>query len=471
MLKDIENQNCRSFGFCMADPRVNALNELLTNEIKQIAFYTVKIGEYKITNKELVSKCIEALCIDFSNTNFNEKNFIDMYQMFVNQRIEARRVYNDIFQNSNIPYETITNPIDEEVKNSITGMIKKGQRLLKNNHLFVSKQTEQLFELVNVLVKDTAHNIIKIKDFDGSYTKYDYEILRFLNITNFPSTRAEKLKRRIKEFVEISYQVRLDLQKILENNYGPKTSAKVNLSPFAGKSILVSGDNFKELEMILETSKNEDINVYTHDMLFMAHNYTKFREYKNLKGHFGTNNPRFDFTRFKGVIYVTKNYEQRIDSIVKASIFASNRIMPKGVSKIKDNNFEPLINAAKIHEGYDKNIKRNIIDVPYDKEKITKLAEGNETSVIAGSDIKENEDSAVRLFSPSELSLLFDLCQKSDKKFSVTFSSCYMQVLIFAFILREKFDYEIQFAKCPEYYINPNLISCLKNEYNIKFSD
>ena len=34
-----------------------------------------------------------------------------------------------------------------------------------------------------------------------------------------------------------------------------------------------------------------------------------------------------------------KNYDQKIDSIIRASIFSSNPLSPKGVKKIENNNF------------------------------------------------------------------------------------------------------------------------------------
>ena len=467
MLKNIENQNCQSFGFCMVDPRINALSELLMNEIRQIAFYTVKIGEYETINKEIVSKCVEALCVDFSNINFIEKNFIDIYHNFVKFKIQMKNVYNSIHENSNLPYETIKSPFDEELKSSIIQMIKRGQKLLKTNHLYVSKQTEQLFELVYILIKDTSRNISRIKDFENDYTKYDFEVLRFLNIANFPSTRKEKLKRRIQEFIEINYQTRVDLQNILEENYGPKTPATVNLSQEKGHSILVSGDNFKELELVLEATKDEDINVYTHDMLFIAHSYEKFRQYKNLKGHFGTNNPRFDFSNFKGVIYVTKNYEQRIDSIVKGCIYTTNSLMPKGISKIENNNFEPLIKGALNHEEFSGTPKNNTIEVPYNENKIKNIKK-NKTTLIVGATAKDKTNS-IELFSPSEISLIYKICKEENKIEKIIFANCYLQTLVLSIILKIKFKYKIQFGKCPEYYVNPNLIKCLKEEYDIEF--
>lgn len=471
ILKSIENQNCKSFGFCMIDPRINALYELLINEIRQISFYIVKIDEYKIKNDELLAKCIEGLSLDFSNINFNEKNFIDLYKEFVDYRLEIMKIYNKIHENSTISYETIKSPFNEDLKNSIIKMIKRGQKLLKSNYLFVNEEGQEFFELIQILIKNASRNISKIKDFKKDYTKYDFEVLRFLNITNFPSTRVEKLKRRIKEFVEIEYQIMRDLENVLEENYGKKTKARVNLTPEKGKSILVSGDNFKELEIILNAVKDTEINVYTHDMLFMAHSYPKFREYKNLKGHFGSNNPRLDFSNFKGVIYVTKNYEQRIDSIVKGCIYTSNPIMPKGISKIENENFEPLIKEALLHEGFEESLKESFIDVPYDEEKINVINENQEKiTLVIGSEKFEEEGKELNLFFPSETSLIFDINNQKNVS-SIIFSGCYIQTLILAFILKVKFDYKIKFAKCPNFYINPNLIKCLKNEYKIGFGE
>ena len=54
--------------------------------LRQIAFYNVKMKEFDIIDKKSVESVINALCVDFTNINFKEKNFIELYNYFLNEK-------------------------------------------------------------------------------------------------------------------------------------------------------------------------------------------------------------------------------------------------------------------------------------------------------------------------------------------------------------------------------------------------
>ncbi len=45
------------------------------------------------------------------------------------------------------------------------------------------------------------------------------------------------------------------------------------MTPLAGKAILVSGHDLKDLELILKTDRGKGINIYTHGEMLPCHGY------------------------------------------------------------------------------------------------------------------------------------------------------------------------------------------------------
>ena len=86
---------------------------------------------------------------------------------------------------------------------------------------------------------------------------------------------------------------------------------------------------------------------------------------------------------------------------------------------------------------------------------------------------KNNENGSITLNYPLETDLIVPLIENKDEKqrIKIFFSKCYMKTLILAFTLKLKLKCEVHFAKCPEHYINPHLINCLKDDYKIIFDE
>ena len=85
------------------------------------------------------------------------------------------------------------------------------------------------------------------------------------------------------------------------------TSVKTTLGSRPG--ILITGHDLKDLEMLLEQSKNAGVDVYTHGEMLPAHAYPAFKKYSYLYGNYGSSwhNQREEFEKFNGPILVTTN--------------------------------------------------------------------------------------------------------------------------------------------------------------------
>ena len=205
------------------------------------------------------------------------------------------------------------------------------------------------------------------------------EVLIALNLFNANRISTEKFKEEMLALAKCDVRL-LDLISTSQVNYfGELIQTKVSFSTRPNKAILVSGSNFEDLKFVLESVKNEDIDVYTNGNLLIAHAFPYFNNSKNLIGHYGngTFNTILDFATFPGAILLTKNEAQNIEYLYRGRLFTTDDIAPKGVVKIENNNFTPLIESAKQAKGFAKGQQRNSVIVGYNdksfEKEITKI--------------------------------------------------------------------------------------------------
>ena len=184
------------------------------------------------------------------------------------------------------------------------------------------------------------------------------------------------------------FYIHQKLHQLKEEYYGKISLNDVQIGVDKGKSILVSGQNLKDLENLLEALKGTDINVYTHNGLIVAHAYPKFENFPNLKGHYqmSLDNVQYDFTSFKGPVLVIRNFQYLLDRLYRGRIFTTNIIGGKGMTRVDNNDFSKLIQTAQESEGYKNNHKITTVKVGYDEnivmQKVDKLIEKIENKEI-----------------------------------------------------------------------------------------
>ena len=91
--------------------------------------------------------------------------------------------------------------------------------------------------------------------------------------------------------------------------YGNPEITKVNIGVGKRPGILVSGHDLRDLEMLLEQTKDSGVDVYTHSEMLPAHYYPAFKKYKHFVGNYGNAwwKQTEEFASFHGPILMTTN--------------------------------------------------------------------------------------------------------------------------------------------------------------------
>jgi hydroxylamine reductase len=130
--------------------------------------------------------------------------------------------------------------------------------------------------------------------------------------------------------------------------YGHPVPTAVPLGAKAGKAILVSGHDLKDLEEILKQTEGKGITIYTHGEMLPCHGYPQLKKYAHFYGHYGSawQNQAREFDAFPGAILMTTNCIQKPRDSYKDRIFTTGLVGWPGVHHISGSDFKPVIEKA-----------------------------------------------------------------------------------------------------------------------------
>lgn len=136
--------------------------------------------------------------------------------------------------------------------------------------------------------------------------------------------------------------------------YGHPEITKVNLGVRKNPGILISGHDLRDMEMLLEQTKDSGVDVYTHSEMLPAHYYPAFKKYPHFVGNYGNAwwKQKEEFESFNGPILMTTNcivppkdsYKNRLYTTGAAG-YPGCKHIPGEIGAYKD--FSELIEHAK----------------------------------------------------------------------------------------------------------------------------
>ena len=211
--------------------------------------------------------------------------------------------------------------------------------------------------------------------------------------------------------------------------------------------------------------------------MFLAFVYPKFSVYKNLKGIFGVGDIEYDFSKFKGAIYVTEHSDSRLDNAFRGNIFTTKLISSDNSTKIEKTNYDPLIKAIFENEGFKKEKNYGEIIFKYDKTLLDKEIENGKnkkTLIIMGEadNFIKNEFADyyfIELKYPYDKeALIHALNLLPNEEKAVYMSKCNVETIKIAALLLDK-NISIYIENCSAAKISPHIIEALKQDFNIQF--
>ncbi len=381
---------CTKFGICGKDPEVAALQDLLVHAAKGISMYAHRARELGAKDRETDLFVIKALFTTVTNVNFDAARMEALLQKAAIIKDKAKSLYEEACQASGNIVELLAGPAQWHPTQDRAGLVQEGSevgitaRTEKNGEDITSLQ-----ELLTYGLKGTAayadHAQILGQEDDGVYAFF-HEALDFL--TRSDATVDELVAMNLK-CGEVNLKVMGLLDAANTGAYKDPVPTHVRITPVKGKAILVSGHDLKDLEVLLEQTKDRGINIYTHGEMLPAHGYPELKKYAHLVGNYGGawQDQQKEFDAFPGAILMTTNCIQRPHDTYKARIFTSGLVAWPGVEHIADGDFSPVIQAALEAPGFEADGEDKSIMVGFGHEAVMSVAD-KVIEAVKGGDIR-----------------------------------------------------------------------------------
>lgn len=167
----------------------------------------------------------------------------------------------------------------------------------------------------------------------------------------------DELLPEVLKLGEVNLQCMALLDRANTESFGTPEPTKVSMQIEPGPFIVVTGHDLKDLQLLLEQTKDKGIAVYTHGEMLPAHAYPKLKAYPNLKGNFGTawQNQQKEFHQIPAPILFTTNCLMPPKPSYADRVFTTEAVGYPGMVHIgADKDFTSLIEKALELGGYPK---------------------------------------------------------------------------------------------------------------------
>ena len=332
-----KNEACKIAGVCGKQGSTSRLQDLLVYTLKGIALVSEATG---VVEKETGRFLIKSLFMTITNANFDDKK--------ISQQISAAISLRDFLKQK---YQ-----INELNDDSVTWNVVEDLFLTKAKSIgILSTENEDVRSLRELLLYGlkgisayARHALILSFENDSIYN-FTVEALASTTKT----LETEKMIALVLKAGEVALTTMALLDKANTTTYGNPEITEVNIGVGNKPGILISGHDLKDMEQLLEQTKDTGVDVYTHSEMLPANYYPAFKKYSNFVGNYGNAwwKQKEEFESFNGPILMTTNCIVPPKDSYKERLFTTGIAGFAGVKHIEEVNgkkdFSSLIELAK----------------------------------------------------------------------------------------------------------------------------
>jgi len=373
-----KGSGCTIKGVCGKEPQVAALQDLLLYATKGLSMYAHRARQLGIQDRDVDVFVLEALFSTVTNVDFDVERLQELLVRAGQLRAKAHEMHEAACRQVGDTPETLSGPASWALADDLDGLLAQAEEIgIARRKERLGEVVTGLHELITSGLKGAAayadHAQILGHEDDDIYGSF-HEALDFL--ASDPTDTDELLARAL-AVGKLNLKVMGLLDTANTSTYGDPVPTVVRIEPVAGKAIVVSGHDLKDLEELLKQTEGTGINVYTHGEMLPAHGYPELKKYKHLVGNYGGawQNQQKEFEAFPGAILMTTNCIQKPRDNYMARIFTSGLVAWPEVVHISDRDFTPVIDAALAAEGFAEDGPDKSILVGFGHEAVLNVAD------------------------------------------------------------------------------------------------
>lgn len=334
---------CTVSGVCGKKPDTANMQDLLVYVTKGISAVTTQIrAEGKQIDKSINHLITLNLFTTITNANFDKDVIVERIKTTLKVK---ENLLKEVSDKSALPSASLWNGNESEfaAKAATVGVLateNEDIRSLRELITYGLKGLSAYSKHANVLMNDNE--------------ELDAFLQRALSMLLDDTLSVDDLVALTLETGKFGVDGMAMLDKANTSAYGNPEITKVNIGVRSNPAILVSGHDLRDLEMLLEQTKDTGVDVYTHSEMLPAHYYPTFKKYSHFVGNYGNAwwKQKEEFESFNGAILMTTNcivppkdsYEDRMFTTGAAGYPGVKHIGGE-IGEIKD--FSEIIEVAK----------------------------------------------------------------------------------------------------------------------------
>jgi hydroxylamine reductase len=342
---------CTKIGVCGKSDDVAALQDLLTHAVQGLSLVADAGRKVGVVDNAVDRFACEAIFSCLTNVDFDPRRF----QAWISKAVELRQALRLRVEKAGGKTDFTAPAATFLPAASLDGLVAQGQALDLMNSL---DSNEDLRSLKQITVYG-LRGLAAYADHAAILGKEDDAVYSFIHQAMAELTRSGQ---GLEQLVALALQcgtVNLKAMELLDagntGTYGHPTPTEVPLGAKAGKAILVSGHDLRDLDLLLQQTAGKGINIYTHGEMLPCHAYPGLKKHPHFYGHYGTawQNQAKEFPQFPGAILFTTNCIQKPGDSYKDRVFTTGLVgWPDLVHIGPDKDFTPVINRALALPGF-----------------------------------------------------------------------------------------------------------------------
>ena len=334
---------CTVSGVCGKKPDTANMQDLLVYVTKGISAVTTQIrAEGKQIDKSINHLITLNLFTTITNANFDKDVIVERIKTTLKVK---ENLLKEVSDKSALPSASLWNGNESEfaAKAATVGVLateNEDIRSLRELITYGLKGLSAYSKHANVLMEDNE--------------ELDAFLQRALSMLLDDTLSVDDLVALTLETGKFGVDGMAMLDKANTSAYGNPEITKVNIGVRSNPAILVSGHDLRDLEMLLEQTKDTGVDVYTHSEMLPAHYYPTFKKYSHFVGNYGNAwwKQKEEFESFNGAILMTTNCIVPPKDSYKDRMFTTGAAGYPGVKhiggeigEVKD--FSEIISVAK----------------------------------------------------------------------------------------------------------------------------
>ncbi|MDZ7640712.1 MAG: hydroxylamine reductase [Desulfurivibrio sp.] len=336
---------CTTMGVCGKKPEVAALQDLLIYAQQGLSQVAVAGRQVGVNDEEANLFTCEAVFSTLTNVDFDPERFVAL----IKRTVALRDALLPKVQASGGQVDTTDAAITFTPAGDQAGMVKQGEEIDMKNAADDDADIQSLKHTLLFGLKGVA----AYADHAKILGQEDDQVYAFIQESLVNLRRRDMGLQDWVGLVLKCGEVNLRAMELLDAGntgaYGHPVPTEVPLGAKAGKAILVSGHDLKDLEMLLKQTEGQGINIYTHGEMLPAHGYPELKKYPHFHGHYGTawQNQHKEFAEFPGAILMTTNCIQKPQESYQENIFTTGLVGWPAVAHVDDHGCPSLLDKVK----------------------------------------------------------------------------------------------------------------------------